>query len=63
MPATGPLQIHYFFCLFKKYVKTLQDLLKQAVFHLFIECMDGLFHKITEKHLIFQTDTKLGCSF
>ena len=33
------------FCLFNKHVKTLHG---KAVFHLFTDCMDGLFHKKTE---------------
>ena len=54
-----PLLVHYFFCLFNKNVKTLQ---KQAVFHLLTECMDGLFHKITEwciKYGVIKTTEKL----
>ena len=51
-----------FFCLFNKHVKTLQERLKQAVFHLFTECMDWLFHKITEwciKYGAIKTTEKL----
>ena len=43
--GSTPLLVHYFFCLFSKYVKTLLDQLKQAVFDLITESMDGLFHK------------------
>ena len=43
-----PLPVHYFFCLFNKLVKTLQERWKQAVFHLLTERMDRSFHKITE---------------
>ena len=40
-----PLPVNYCFCLFNKNVKILQE---KAVHLLFIESMDGLFHKITE---------------
>ena len=33
-----PLSVHYFFCVFNKNVKTLQE----TVFHLSTECIDGL---------------------
>ena len=43
-----PLLIHHFFYLFNENVKTLEERLKKAVFHLFTECTDGLFHKAAE---------------
>ena len=61
-----PLPVHYscyyFFCLFNKHVKTLQGQLKKAVFQLFRECMDGLFHQITKwciKYGVIKTTEKL----
>ena len=54
-----PLPVHYFFCLFNKHGKTLQE---YAAFYLFTKCMDGLFHKITEwcmKHGVIKTTKKL----
>ena len=55
-----PLPVHYFFCLFNKNVKTLQE---QAVFHLLTECMDGLFHKITERCIRFEAIKQLKKCF
>ena len=69
MPASQgrfSLPVPYFFCLFKKHVKTLQERSKLAVFDLFTECMDELFHKITEfciKYGTIKTAEKLLHSF
>ena len=45
-----PVRPHFtfgtlFLLLFNQNVKTLQE---KTAFHLFTECMDGIFHKITE---------------